>query len=162
MCRAVERMIAQRKKEGADKPRRRLVLSISNGFCIIAAWQFAGFAILLLLVWANELIDLAAFFYGETPKSPDLLRAWLATAGVLLASVIVVGNTYLQHRAILAEVLTVCSYCHKIAVDREVWQTIEDHLQKNPMLKLTHGICPDCIEKVRATWEAEEAEARKT
>jgi hypothetical protein len=132
------------------------VLSIGGGFARIALWQFAGFTILILLVWLNEIIDFAAFFYGTPARDPNYLRASLASAAVILAAVIVVGQTYLQQRAILAEVLTVCSYCHRIAVDPDVWQHVEDHLHKNPLLKLTHGICPDCIEKVRATWEAEE------
>lgn len=145
----------------SENVRRRLVLSVEDGFARVAAWQFAGFVILLLLVWLNETTDFVAFFCGDTPGAPNYLRAWLITIGVALVGIIVIGTTYLQQRSILSEVLTICPYCHKITVDKDLWQSISDRLRKKPAIELTHGICPDCIEKVKATWQQEEAEARK-
>ena len=137
--------------------KKTLVLAIRSGLTVIALWQFIGFAILLLLVWANEIWDFASYFYGETAREPNMVRALLASAAIILAAVIVVGHTYVQHRAIISGMLTLCSYCHRIEIDRDVWSCIEDHLRRTPSLRLTHGICPDCIEKVRDTWAEEES-----
>ena len=143
-----------------EKRKRRLVLAFSNGITYVAIWQFMGFALLLLLVWANEVIDFAALFYGEQSAGPNWIRGLLSSAAVILAAVVVVGNTYLQQHAIVSGMLTICSYCHKITLDKDVWQRVEEHLMSNPMLQLSHGICPDCIDKVKESWEAEEQEAK--
>jgi hypothetical protein len=134
---------------------KALVLSIRNTLSYIAFWQAAGFLLLLLLVWVNETLDLAALIYGMPPTPPNVTRGCLATAGVLLAAIIVVGHTYVQQRSIISGMLTICSYCHKITLDKEVWQRIEDHLARNPLLRLSHGICPDCFVKVQESLDKE-------
>ena len=151
----------EKKKERRRRASERtLVLAVKNGFSYIAAWQFAGFTLLLLLVWANEVLDLASLLFGAAPTPPSIVRGCLASAGVLLAAVIVVGNTYLQQRSIISGMLTICSYCHKIRVDQEIWQRIEEYLSRNPMVLLSHGMCPECYEKVKQSWEEEKAHDR--
>jgi hypothetical protein len=52
------------------------------------------------------------------------------------------------------EVLTICSFCKKVAVDRTEWIEIEDALaklklfNKDRMPSITHGICPECHNRV--------------
>jgi len=121
---------------------------VTRGFAYIAIWQCAAFLILILLVWANEIYDFAALLFDVLPSPPNLTRGFLASAGILIGLIIAVGNTYLQQQRIISGMLTICSYCHNIRIDREIWQRVEEYIAKHGEVDFTHGICPDCFEKV--------------
>lgn len=44
--------------------------------------------------------------------------------------------------------LLVCSYCKKIRDDQDYWQEIDAYFSKRQGTKFTHGICPDCYDRV--------------
>ncbi len=46
--------------------------------------------------------------------------------------------------------LPICSYCKKIRDESGKWQDIETYIEKQIGMELTHGICPECMEKVKA------------
>ncbi len=137
------------------KEKKTLVLAIKHGFAYIALWQFLGFMLLLLLVWANEFIDFAAFFFDVAAQTPNYMRACLSSAAIITASIIVVGNTYNQQHKIISGMLTICPYCHRIELEKNIWDYIENQLNKKPSLHVTRGICDDCLEKVKKTWDDE-------
>lgn len=48
----------------------------------------------------------------------------------------------------LREILPLCSYCRKVRDDEDYWQTVESYVSKHTSTKFSHGICPECYEKV--------------
>lgn len=44
----------------------------------------------------------------------------------------------------LQGVLPICSYCHKIRDDQEVWFKLEQYIQEHSMARLSHSLCPEC------------------
>jgi hypothetical protein len=50
----------------------------------------------------------------------------------------------------LRRLLPICSHCKRIRDDREYWHSLESYLSTRLNLDLTHGICPTCVEKMRA------------
>jgi chromosome segregation ATPase len=48
----------------------------------------------------------------------------------------------------LNALLPICSYCKKIRDDKDYWQSVEDYISQRTDAKFTHGICPECYEKV--------------
>jgi PAS domain S-box-containing protein len=48
----------------------------------------------------------------------------------------------------LREILPLCSYCRKVRDDEDYWQTVESYVSKHTDTKFSHGICPECYEKV--------------
>ncbi len=137
------------------KKKKTLVLAVKHGLAYIAIWQFLGFLILLLLVWVNEFIDFASFFYGAPPQEPNIARACLASAAIIFAAIIVVGHTYTQQHKIISGMLTICTYCHRIEIDEKVWEYIRKQIEKNQSLNISHGICANCLEKVKQDWDNE-------
>ena len=138
-------------KHRHSRPKKTLVLAIRNAFAYVAFWQLLSFVIMILLVWVNEVLDLANLFWDAPPTSLNLTRGCLATAGVLMGMIVTVGHTYIQQRNIVSGVLTICSYCHKIRIDQEVWQKIEQYVTNSSAIMLSHGICPECYGKVMQT-----------
>ena len=141
-----------------DDKGRQLVAAVADGFTHIVLWQGAAFLVLLLLVWENEFMDLQASWAGLPARPPDVVRGCMSSAGVLLAAVITIGHTYVQHRNIVRGMLTICCYCHKIRLNHQVWQRVEEYIGKHSLALFSHGACPECYEKAKRG-ELEEAGA---
>jgi hypothetical protein len=122
-------------------------------FAYIAFWQLLTFIILIMLVWLNELQDGAAVFFHNTPDKFNIFRACTLTAAVLIAAIITIGNTYLQQRRVLKSLIAVCSNCHRVRINDEVWQKLEEYIGERSLLTFSHGLCPDCTKELMKTIE---------
>jgi ligand-binding sensor domain-containing protein len=54
----------------------------------------------------------------------------------------------LAHIKTLHGLLPICAWCHKIRDDKGYWSQIEDYLGTHTQAEFSHGICPECREKV--------------
>ena len=48
----------------------------------------------------------------------------------------------------LKSLLPICMYCKSIRNDSDYWQQIDQYIHKETGTDFTHGICPDCYQKV--------------
>ncbi|TAN40256.1 MAG: hypothetical protein EPN25_08415 [Nitrospirae bacterium] len=51
----------------------------------------------------------------------------------------------------LKGLLPICAWCKSIRDDQGYWKKVEEYIRDNSEAEFTHGICPDCAEKVRAS-----------
>jgi hypothetical protein len=51
------------------------------------------------------------------------------------------------HIAMLRDLLPMCASCHKIRDDQGYWSQVEQYLESHTRTTLTHGICPECLQK---------------
>jgi hypothetical protein len=117
-------------------------------FAYIGFWQFLTFIMLILLIWVNELRDMSSLIFDTSPEDVNISRGCLLTAGVLVAAIVAIGNTYLQQKRVLNTMVTVCSNCNKVRVNQSQWQQIEEYISDNSLLTFTHGLCPKCMDSV--------------
>ena len=47
----------------------------------------------------------------------------------------------------LSGLLPICAWCKKIRQDDGYWRGIETYFAEHSDVTLTHGICPDCVQK---------------
>ncbi len=47
----------------------------------------------------------------------------------------------------LRGIIPICSHCHQIRDDQEVWNQLEKYLSERTDAQFSHGICPDCLKK---------------
>lgn len=52
-----------------------------------------------------------------------------------------------EHR-LIARMLSLCAWCKKVRSRSGLWQVIEDYLEEHFETPLSHGMCPDCAEKL--------------
>jgi hypothetical protein len=52
----------------------------------------------------------------------------------------------------LSGLLPVCAWCHRARSDSGYWQQIEAYVVEHSEAQITHGLCPDCAEKL--SWES--------
>jgi phosphoserine phosphatase RsbU/P len=48
----------------------------------------------------------------------------------------------------LQGLLPICCYCKKIRDDHNYWEQVEDYIAQHLDVRFSHGICPECYEKV--------------
>jgi len=48
----------------------------------------------------------------------------------------------------LSGLLPICCCCKKIRDDHGYWKEVEQYIEDHSQLRLTHGFCPDCVEKL--------------
>lgn len=49
----------------------------------------------------------------------------------------------------LQGIIPICSYCHKIRDDQQMWQKLESYITDHSKAAFSHAICPECYEKVK-------------
>jgi hypothetical protein len=49
---------------------------------------------------------------------------------------------------LLSGYLPICASCKKIRDDKGYWQAVETYIDSHSEAKFSHGICPDCIQKL--------------
>lgn len=54
----------------------------------------------------------------------------------------------------LRGLLPICSYCKKIRDDQGYWKQVEEYLRDHTGADFTHGMCPDCYQKMIAEIES--------
>lgn len=53
----------------------------------------------------------------------------------------------------LKGILPICSHCKKIRDDRGYWNQLESYLSDHSDANLSHGICPECVDKFYADYK---------
>jgi DNA-binding response OmpR family regulator len=53
----------------------------------------------------------------------------------------------------LQELVPICSYCKKIRDDGNYWHQLENYISTRTGVQFSHGVCPECYQKVIAELE---------
>lgn len=53
----------------------------------------------------------------------------------------------------LKELIPICMYCRQIREDDDFWSNLEDYIQEHTASRFSHGICPQCHDKVMRDFE---------
>ena len=48
----------------------------------------------------------------------------------------------------LSGLVPICANCKKIRDDKGYWMQLEGYLQEHSHAKFSHGVCPDCMQKL--------------
>jgi CheY-like chemotaxis protein len=48
----------------------------------------------------------------------------------------------------LEGLLPICSYCKRVRDDHNYWQQVEDYVAAHSRARFSHGICPECLDRV--------------
>jgi len=54
----------------------------------------------------------------------------------------------------LEGIIPICSYCHRIRNDTGAWDRLEHYISKHTEAKFSHGVCPNCIAKLKNDMES--------
>jgi phosphoserine phosphatase RsbU/P len=60
----------------------------------------------------------------------------------------------------LRGLLPICSYCKRIRNDENYWERVEVYVTEHSDAKFTHGICPSCLDAVKAELAEQDSSGR--
>ena len=95
--------------------------------------------------------------FDLSPADQDLLDSFVAQAALAIHNATLFEAEAHARREVelaLAQVkqlqgmLPICAYCKKIRNDANYWETIEGYIGERSAATFSHGICPECREKV--------------
>lgn len=112
-------------------------------------WQSLGFMTVLILTWSDALFDLTHVILGLPHRELDLDRTVITTGVLVLLWMFSAYKIYLvvSRLSYLESFLHVCAWCRKIEYNNH-WLSLEAHFSRKTGGKVSHGICPECSEKV--------------
>jgi CheY-like chemotaxis protein len=110
-----------------------------------------------------EAIDAGADDFVRKPYDPVEILARLRSGRRIvelehrLSSRISECEEALDNIRRLKRLLPICMYCKKVRDDSQYWQEIEHYIHAQTGTDFSHGICPDCMDEVRAGLEPAES-----
>jgi sigma-B regulation protein RsbU (phosphoserine phosphatase) len=109
-------------------------------------------------------LDAGADDFLSKPLDPEILRARLHVGlRVLklrehLADRVAELEVALSRVKQLRGLLPICSYCKHVRSDENYWEQVEHYVSQHSDLQFSHGICPECYDRVMAGIDGAAAE----
>ena len=112
-------------------------------------WLSLGFLIIVVLTWSDAIFDLAHVLLGLPHRDMDINRTVLTSAVIVLLWMFSGYKVYqvVSRLSYLENFLHVCAWCRKIEY-KDQWLSLEAHFTQKTGGKVSHGICPECFEKL--------------
>jgi hypothetical protein len=114
----------------------------------IIAYELVGFGLVMLLLWADELLDIPHYLFGARATPINWIESIFETALILILCILIVlvSWRFLKRIRYLEGLLPVCSFCKRIRVGTE-WIPIEKYISDHSEAVFSHGLCPECYEE---------------
>jgi hypothetical protein len=136
-----------------------------NTLRMLAITQFAIVITLLLLTLGNEIFDLPHYIFQDAPTLYSQRIGEIYIELTIFSIITVVQGMLLRklYRRIrmLEGFLLICANCKKIKNQQEQWEQLELYITEHSCAQFSHGICPECIQKLYPDYYNEKIRAGK-
>lgn len=111
--------------------------------------EVAAFLAIIAVSWSDELFHLSRSVFGGGASSNWQEAAFetLVTVAVAIPTILLTRR-FLDRLHRLEAFLRICAWCHRIG-EKDRWVSLEAFFEGRFDTRTTHGICPDCAEKLR-------------
>ena len=99
------------------------------------------FTLVMAIVCPSFIAPTVIYFYSRLSKELDNSRQSLEKLNCELQAA-------LEEIQELSGLLPICASCKKIRDDKGYWNQIESYIMEHAKVQFSHGICPDCAEKL--------------
>ncbi len=116
----------------------------------VVIYEFFSFIFIILIIWLDEMLDMPSMFLGGEPTPVNWIEASFETVIISIFGIVIIYLTakLFQEMKYLEGILPLCSSCKKIRDDKGNWSQIEVYVRERTEAEFSHGICPECAEKL--------------
>lgn len=125
------------------------------------AWVFIALACCIQALRRGVTLAGLLMHGGDYPTGPEDQFLGLAISVCMFAGVSLIAPIFhalrraeldlraaLEHITLFSGLLPICSYCKRIRNGQGGWEQVETYIREHTAAEFSHGICPDCLEKV--------------
>lgn len=117
---------------------------------IVLVYEAISFAIIIIILWIDEIFDFPAILLNAPPTPVNWQESLFESGLIVLLGGIIIRFTskILKRMRYLEGTLYVCAWCKKIRDIGQNWRAMEAYIDQRADVKFSHGICPECAEKL--------------
>lgn len=107
--------------------------------------ESAGFLMVIIVLWLDEILDLPHRFFGAPVTPINWVESIFETFIVSLLAwlIILLTMKLLKRIKVLEGILPICSFCNKIRIRGE-WIPFDSFIRNHSEADFSHSICPEC------------------
>ncbi|MGD8450187.1 MAG: hypothetical protein PVJ57_00075 [Phycisphaerae bacterium] len=108
--------------------------------------EAVGFGLAILLLWADELLDLPHRLLGAPATPVNWQESLLESVMVAVLAAATMCWTYrtLRRLRYLEGFQLICCFCKRVRVGEE-WRQLEAYISDHTDAEFSHGLCPECL-----------------
>ena len=116
----------------------------------VIVYEKIAFAFIILLIWLDEVIDIPDLLLGAEPTPLNWRESFFESVCIAIIGAVIIRftNNIFQRMKYLEGILPVCASCKKIRDEKNNWHQIESYIHERSDAEFSHGICPECAEKL--------------
>jgi hypothetical protein len=116
----------------------------------IIVFEAIAFIFIMLLIWLDQVIDIPYLFLGAEATPINWREALFESIIVGVVGAIIINYTIKLFRRMkyLEGILPICASCKRIRDEKGDWRQMEDYIDERSEATFSHGICPECAEKL--------------
>jgi hypothetical protein len=124
----------------------------------VIIYEISAFLAMILIIWLDEISDIPYLFLGAAQTQINWRESLFESVIISLLGCIIILITWMlfQKMKYLEGILPVCASCKKIRDDKGAWNQIEAYIRDRSDAEFSHGICPDCAEKLYPEYKKNE------
>jgi len=111
--------------------------------------EFLGFSLVILILWANEVLDIPHEFLGSPPTPVNWEEALLESVLVFLLGLYVMFVSWFVFVGIESQSSKqkICPVCKRIKTGN-TWSVFPDEGKASEQPHMEQSLCPECFDKV--------------
>ena len=116
----------------------------------LIACEIMSFLLVITLIWLDEVVDIPYRLLGAAATPVNWRESLFETLVIILLGLATIYFTkkLLYELKYLSGFLSICCSCKKIRDAQGNWQQIETYIHARTEAKFSHGICPQCAQKL--------------
>jgi hypothetical protein len=123
----------------------------------VITYEIFAVAGITVFIWLNEIIDIPSLILGAQPTPLNWRESLFESVIIAILGIIAIRCTsrLLQRMKLLEGMLSICSSCKRIRDEDGRWHQMELFIRDRSEADFSHGICPDCAERLYPGYEGQ-------
>ncbi|MBU0960074.1 MAG: hypothetical protein KKD01_06900 [Proteobacteria bacterium] len=116
----------------------------------VITYEVIAFTLIILFIWIDEVMDIPYLLLGAEKTPLNWRESFFESVSIAILGAIIISytNKIFQRMKYLEGLLSICASCKKIRDEKGNWHQIESYIHARSEARFSHGICPDCAEKL--------------